>query len=75
MSDDTVPDIAAPCLLDGCLALRTVPYLTEPERLALANALAAMKPEWDVGEDSKRVWRKFLTDFQSHRITITTLKA
>lgn len=37
---------------------------------ALANAIAAMKPEWEIGEESKKVWKEFVAGFQSRKLSI-----
>ena len=39
--------------------------------LALANAIAAMKPEWSIGEESKAAWKQFVEGFQSGRLLVS----
>jgi len=44
-------------------------------RLPLANAVAAMKAEWDVGPESKQAWKEFVQGFQSGQLGIVNLAA
>jgi hypothetical protein len=39
-------------------------------RKTLANAVAAMKAEWDIGPESKAAWKEFVTALQEGRVIL-----
>ena len=61
--------------VDEIMALFAPSAVVAPERRALANAIAAIKPEWsewDVGEESKQAWKDFVRGFQSGELSVVS---
>lgn len=46
----------------------------DAEHVEMANALAAMKPEWGIGEASTALWKRFVGAFQRRAALIVFIE-